>query len=396
MPPLDLTPYREETGERRLPAWGERPAPTETGGWLTVVLYVVLGTFIGLLLAMLVYRLSRRQGRRSVMADRWARVERQARSRQLTAEEWSLLRTSLETLRTEHPDELVRNSPVFDEVVAPELARQSGAEQAAYLRSKLFADLGAPAAALATEEPETGEAPDAPPPPDARAPDLRSTRMLPPGQEVDLRFRRHAGTVRCRVVNATTSGLVARFPTQPARDLRPARGEAVEGYLGVDGTWFAFASSVEQVYSGGLSAIRIAHSDNLVRVPLERPVPLEREVTFAHLPAAEARKGPVDLALLDESGTERWEGIVRDMTPRGCRLETLARANFLPGGLVLFSMPTLHDDPTFTFIGHIARSEPIPTREGGGAVLEIEFVALDDAAAVSFVRAAHRLQHAPR
>ncbi len=394
-PPLDFTPYRGETRDRRLPAWSDRPAEREGGGWVLIVLYVFLGTLIGLLLAMLVYRVARRRGRRSAMADRWARVERKAHARQLSAEEWNLLRTSLETLKTQHPDELVRNSPVFDEVVAPELARQGGEEQAMGLRQKLFADLAAPGA-VAVGDPSP-RAPSAGAPASgagAAVEAIHSTRMFPPGQEVDLRFRRHPGTLRCRVLNATASGLVVRMPSDPSRELRPGRGESVEGYCEVGGAWVTFASSVEQLYRGGLSALRLAHSDNLVRVPLERPVALEREITFAHLPASQARKGPVDLTLLDEPDTERWEGIARDLTLHGCRLETLARTNFIPGGLVLFSMATLHDDPAYTFIGHIGRSEPIPTREGGGSVLEVGFVALDDEATVSIVRAAHRLQSA--
>jgi len=176
------------------------------------------------------------------------------------------------------------------------------------------------------------------------------------------------------------------------RHIHPRKGELVEGYMEIGNALFSFESEVEETFLGGVFACRIKHADDLKQTHQRDTsrVHLAERIVFSYLPGSQVETGHVDLANLPGHMTDQWEGVLRDISVGGCSVATPVRKHFDVGDFVQFTVKLLDDEPEHALLGQIIHIRPIPTHEGGGQNVHVQFLGLDEAAQGTITRAVHR------
>jgi len=357
------------------PASGSpRFAPLQPGTHadLSWIVYVLAGLLLGALFVVLLQKRLKSRSRIKRKIATWDRLHALCAQQELTEEEERVLFAVLRALGVSNPDNAGRSQHYFDSLVAPELVRRAGKRCAESIRRKLFFD--------GTPEPET--------------PKVGGTHELASGQKIRLHLATIPGTFACTIISVSESGFIVTLPNTGGRRIRPHKGEAVEGFVELDNTLCSFESQVTETFRGGVFACRIAHTAEIKEMRRRKSVRVnvDRRVVFGHFPANQVVDGEVSLDALQNQLGERWEGIVRDLSVGGCALSTSSRRDFEAGDFVQFSLQPLDDDPDHMFFGTIVHVAPIPATEGGGRILHIQFLGLDEDAEGSLTRAVHRLR----
>lgn len=327
-------------------------------------IYLVLALALGLVVGIIVNRrLFRKQ--KSVHDDKlWIRLHEVCVAKGLSAEEERVLAASLQAVGARKPDEAVRAEGYFNAIVAPDLSRRTGDKFCMRIRKKLF---GAP---------------------EEKRQEFGGTRDLGSGDKVRLHFEGQNGNFPCTVINVADNGFVVTLPAANEKRVRPRKGDKVEGFIENGTSLCSFATHVEETFFGGVFACRLAHARELEKVHERKDtrVKLSHPVIFGHFPGAGVTGNQVAIGVIEDHLVARWEGTIRDMSMGGCCIATPAAHNFAVGDFVQFTTRFLPDEPGQTVLATIVHVAPVPAAEGGGRMLHLQFLGLDDDAESSLTR----------
>ena len=370
-PRFDFTPAREEEQQqpqRRLPGFQDKVGRVDPA-WI----YSLLGLFAGIVVAVILSRFRRpRPVVRSEENSAWREVHEIAVEHNLTADEERILTEALREAGVATPARALTSASRFNVVAAPMIARRIGRQHCERIRRKLFFG-----GIMAEESPQLG-----------------GTHELQAGQRLRLHFHGCTGTHTCTVINVAARSFVVTLPLTGNRHVHPRKGEIVEGYMELGNALYAFESIVEETFLGGVFACRIRHPANVSKSHQRDAtrVRTAERITFSHFAGANIETGHIALESLQDQLTDRHEGVLRDISVGGGAIATPSRRGFQVGDFVQFTVSLLVDEPEQPVLGQVVHISPIPTHEGGGRILHIQFLGLDDNAQGSITRAVHRMR----
>ncbi len=339
---------------------------------LSWLFYVGAGLALGILLVILTQK---RLGRRPARRNRdlaWKRLHDYCEGKNLLPDEERILIAVLRSIGSNTPDHAAISQNYFESVVADALTRRIGRMGAEKIRRKLFFG---------------GKSRD-------QSPGIGGTHELTTGQKVRLHFAGVSGTYSCTVISNAKRGFVVTLPASGGHHVRPRKDDEVEGFIELGNGLSSFESRVVETFRGGVFACRIAHATNLHKLHSRRSarVNLQRRVVFGHFPAAQVDNDQITLEDLQGQLTACWEGVLRDLSVGGCALATPQRQNFEVGDFIQFNLKPLPDDPDHSLMGTIVHVSPIPQADGGGRMLHVQFLGLEEATEGTLTRAMHRLR----
>lgn len=208
---------------------------------------------------------------------------------------------------------------------------------------------------------------------------VNGTQGLPTGLRLTVEFPQHEKSYAATVINVSDESFVVTLPPAKAglQPFSPSTGDEAKFFGARDNRHFTFMTTVLQVFSGGLRACSFRHTPNVEvsnrrvhrRVSGDIPVLFsaipQRLITAATIPASDLlHQVPCDIP-----------GLMQDISTGGCALRTRSPLHFEAGDLVLVNACFPGSDEEFVQLAGITGVHNLQSAEGGGALLNLEFLA---------------------
>jgi c-di-GMP-binding flagellar brake protein YcgR len=348
-------PFSGDAGTTRprgevLPRWDDYLDRGLPGG----VLWLLLGLLIGTLL----YRwIVRRLEAERAAAARWDRMRRISAERGLTPAETNMLAEAITQARPATPDGPLLAPAYFDALVLPELNRRRGYPVVHQIREKLFPERTA----------ETGPA------------EVRTDRMKV-GQRMQLQAPDVPGTLSGVVLGVTGRDFILTFPRMTEREMPLREKQRVSGLIPMENALHGFHTEVVEVFGGEVPAARLSHPAGVQELHRREAVrvSLSQELLFTHIVIPEDVGSEITLAEIEEQVGARIEGRLRDLSTDGCAIQTQAGRHFGIGSFVQFRLQLKGWARERQVLGEVVATTPASARQGGGTILHVQFLALDE------------------
>ncbi len=355
--PMPYGPFPGDPGtttERRgdvLPRWDDYLGDRGISGG-------ILWLLLGLLIGTLAYRwIVRRLEHERSAAERWRRMREICSARGLTPGETNMLADALDRVRPATPDAPLIAPAYFDALVLPELNRRRGYPVVHQIREKLFP----------VRESEAGPV------------EVRTDR-LKIGQRMKLQTRDIPGTLSGVVLGVTGRDFILTFPRLSERELPLRAKQRVSGLIPMENALHGFHTEVIEVFGGEVPAARLAHPLSVQELHRREAVrvALSQDVPFSHIVIPEDAGNEITLAEIEEQVGARIQGRLRDLSTDGCAIQTQAGRHFGIGSFAQFRLQLKGWREERQVLGEIVATTPASARQGGGTVLHVQFLALDD------------------
>lgn len=346
----------------RVPQWRHESSPS-------VIVWAVLGLMLGILIMVLIQRWMKRRAGSSAHEHHFDRVRDVCREKGLTVEEERILLRALQAVSEENPEQALLITGVFDTTLANEIVNKAGVQSCERIRDKLFS-------IRTTERKEEA---------------IGGTYDFNSGQKLRIHFDGIEGTFPCTVINIAEEAFVVALPMSGARHLHPHKGDRVEGFVELGEGLCSFESNVTEVFMGGVFACRISHTEEVQQVHQREAtrIAVDKRVIFGHV-SATSLSGQISISHLADHLTDHWEGIIRDISIGGCAISTPTQQDFEVGDFVQFTVQLLEDEPASAILGTIVHVKPVPLGSGGGRLIHIQFLGLEDQAQGTITRTVYR------
>ncbi|MBN2711330.1 MAG: PilZ domain-containing protein [Planctomycetes bacterium] len=353
----------EEGPKTNWPGFGNNEAYGGNGAWVWAVLFLILG----FLIAVIVHRFKKKSEETQTAEKKRDRFHDICIESKLTEEEERILIDSITEAGIAVTEDALMSQKRFNAVIAPAIEARVGEKHCERIRRKLY--FGGEMA----EEPK----------------DFGGTRDLASGSKLRLHFHGIPGTHTCTVIGISDKSFVVTLPMAGERHIHPRKGEIAEGFMELGNSLFSFESMVEETFLGGVFACKIKHTSDIKKAHQRESsrVNLAEKIIFSHFSGSAIESGNIDMANLESQLTDRWEGVLRDLSVGGCAIATPARKDFEVGDFVKFKIKLLKDEPEHSIFGQVVHVSPIPAHDGGGRILHIQFLGLDEEAQGSITRA---------
>ncbi|MFH0910184.1 MAG: PilZ domain-containing protein [Planctomycetota bacterium] len=337
---------------------------------------------------------------------------------------------TLRGLRLRQPQHALHSSAVFDDVMAGPLKRQVGEEAVESLRYALFIAPTMTVSAPSEREAEgvfgggfagqdlyeglppvedilasAGHEPASPAIRELlRTQALSGTHDLLPGQMIKAHFEHIEGIHPCGVLAVDDKNILLSLPVRKGKIIRPTVGEHVQGHLAKGDSYFAFETTVDNVFV--LMACRVGHVDRLQEMQRREFTRVRMDVPFRffHFPM----KGEAVVALEE---LPAWPhviktGILRDISAGGCAIKILDETEpaIHPGDILRFPVALPQGQEPVMVLGTVLSVRPpageiLPNplfpkmgEEESAFRVHVRFLGLEEAVQDRIVRAVFLLQ----
>lgn len=209
------------------------------------------------------------------------------------------------------------------------------------------------------------------------------TLGLPVGQKLTVTFPDYEKTFTSTIINISEDGFVINLPPDNQRGgnpFLPNTDDAVQFFAIRDDKHLSFSTTVLQVFSGGLRACSLRHTAEMTTSNRRSNARVNGEgpALFTAIPSAAINNIPIPLSDLLGDVKGDIPAIVQDISVGGCALRTRSPIYFVPGDLVIVSACLPSTTHEFTAVAGLLAIKPQAKAEGGGSILNLEFLAPDE------------------
>ncbi len=210
---------------------------------------------------------------------------------------------------------------------------------------------------------------------------LSGTMVFSPGQGMNVSFPSKGKNFASTIINVSAESFVITLPREDTDDFMPSVGDIAAFHTVKDGRNHNFKTSVLQVFSGGLRACAFRHTDNIEVTDRRKKTRVSGEspALFSYIPASLINSNKIPFSDIFKNMQGYIPANMLDISTGGCAMRTRSPLHFNAGDLVgIYSTLPDSDDEEYFVLGGIISAQKSPRSEGGGSILSIEFLGVEE------------------